>query len=272
MSSCYVFTSSIASVVSFSLLRTQMGLENDILQTLHARRFLVTTFLQNRIDLVHDFLTVGSTGLSFRRTRGASVGMVLQIMSWRSQSNGVRHGRLGGQRALQMEWGGDRANSFTPIARLPDSAVDFGAADGHIDSPLAFQDGPLLSRVATDIFSKGCKGPLGGAAVVISLNISSSSFNGQSDDVPHVLRGLGAGRHGIPGHPASIRVAKNPALFPAMKSFILVMVRHLRSHGGHTGIQNIIHSSIAVQAPLNIMLTVSLVTLLMPTILQAVAL
>ena len=50
------------------------------------------------------------------------------------------------------------------------------------------------------------------------------------------------------------------------------MVRHLRSHGGHTGVQNIIHSSIAVQAPLDIMLTVSLGTLLMPTILQAVAL
>lgn len=272
MSSYYIFTSSLASVVSFSLLRTQMGLENDILQTLHGGRFLVTPFLQNRIDLVHDFLAVGSTGLSFRRTRGASVGMVIQIMSWRSQGDGVRHGRLGRQRALQMEWGGDGANSFTAIARLPDSAVDFGAADGHIDSPLAFQDGPLLSWVATDIFSEGCKSPLGGAAVVISFNISSGSFNGQSDDVPHVLRRLGASGHGIPGHPASIRVAKNPALFPAMKSVILVMVRHVRSHGGHAGIENIIHGSIAVQAPLDIMFTVGLVTLLMPTILQAVAL
>jgi hypothetical protein len=165
-----------------------MALENDILQTLHARRFLVTTILPNRVDLMHHFLVVGSTGLSLRRTRGATVGMVLQIVSWRSQGDGVRYRRLGGQRALQVEWGGDRANSFTPIACLPDSAVDFGAADGHIDSPLAFQDGTLLSPVATDIFSKGRESPLGGAAVVISLNISSSSFNGQSDDVPHVLR------------------------------------------------------------------------------------
>lgn len=52
----------------------------------------------------------------------------------------------------------------------------------------------------------------------------------------------------------------------------LTMVRHLRSHGGHTGIQYIIHSSITIQAPLDIMLTVSLVALLMSTILQAVAL
>lgn len=50
------------------------------------------------------------------------------------------------------------------------------------------------------------------------------------------------------------------------------MIRHLRSHGGHTGIQHIVHSSITVQAPLDIMLAVSLVTLLMATILQAVAL
>lgn len=52
----------------------------------------------------------------------------------------------------------------------------------------------------------------------------------------------------------------------------LTMVRHLRSHGGHTGVQHIIDSSITIQAPLDIMLTVSLVALLMPTILQAVAL
>lgn len=52
----------------------------------------------------------------------------------------------------------------------------------------------------------------------------------------------------------------------------LTMVRHLRSHGGHTGVQHIIDSSIAIQAPLDIMLTVSLVTLLMSAILQAVAL
>lgn len=50
------------------------------------------------------------------------------------------------------------------------------------------------------------------------------------------------------------------------------MVGYLRSHGGHTGIQHIVHSSITVQAPLDIMLAVSLVTLLMSTILQAVAL
>lgn len=52
----------------------------------------------------------------------------------------------------------------------------------------------------------------------------------------------------------------------------LTMVRHLRSHGGHTGVQHIIDSSITIQAPLDIMLTVSLVTLFMTTILQAVAL
>lgn len=50
------------------------------------------------------------------------------------------------------------------------------------------------------------------------------------------------------------------------------MVRHLRSHGGHSSVQYIIHSSITIQASLNIMLTVSLVALFMSTILQAVAL
>lgn len=52
----------------------------------------------------------------------------------------------------------------------------------------------------------------------------------------------------------------------------LTMVRHLRSHGGHTGVQHIVDSSITIQAPLDIMLTVSLVALFMTTILQAVAL
>lgn len=52
----------------------------------------------------------------------------------------------------------------------------------------------------------------------------------------------------------------------------LTMVRHLRSHGGHAGVQHVVDSSITIQAPLDIMLTVSLVALFMTTILQAVAL
>lgn len=52
----------------------------------------------------------------------------------------------------------------------------------------------------------------------------------------------------------------------------LTMIGHLRSHRGHTGVQHIIDSSITIEAPLDVMLTVSLVTLLMSTILQAVAL
>lgn len=52
----------------------------------------------------------------------------------------------------------------------------------------------------------------------------------------------------------------------------LTMVRHLRSHGGHAGVQHIIDSSVTIQASLDIMLTVGLVTLLMAAILQAVAL
>lgn len=258
-----------------SLFFPETGLENYILQTLHARRLFVATLLQNGVDLMHDFLAVSSTRLSFRGPRRTTVDMVdilLQIAGRWCQGNGVRHGRLGGQRALEVQRGSDRANSLTAIARLPDSAIDFGAADGHIDSPPAFQGGPLLSGVVADIFSKGCESPLGGAAVVISLNISSSSFNGQSDDIPHIFRGLGTGGQGVPGHPAPVRVAKNPAFFPAVKSLILIMVRHLRSHGGHTGIQYIIHSSITIQASLNIMLTVSLVALFMSAILQAVAL
>lgn len=48
---------------------------------------------------------------------------------------------------------------------------------------------------------------------------------------------------------------------------VLTMVRHLRSHGGHTGVQHIIDSSVTIQAPLDIMFTVSLVALLMAAIL-----
>ena len=128
-----------------------------------------------------------------------------------------------------MQRGSDRANSLTAVACLPDSAVDLGAAGGHINSPSPFQGGLLLSWVVADILSKGCESPLGGAAVIISFDISSSSFNGQCDDVPHMLRGLGAGGHGVPGHPAPVRVAKNTAFFPAMKSFILICLEKIKN-------------------------------------------
>ena len=71
--------------------------------------------------------------------------------------------------------------------------------------------------------------------------------------------------------PTSILVSLESMITTYIQS-ALTMVRHLRSHGGHTGVQHIIDSSITIQAPLDIMLTVSLVAFLMSTILQAVAL
>lgn len=50
------------------------------------------------------------------------------------------------------------------------------------------------------------------------------------------------------------------------------LFRHLRPHGGDTGIQNIINSCVTVQAPLSIMFTIRLVTFFVPAVLQAVPL
>lgn len=52
----------------------------------------------------------------------------------------------------------------------------------------------------------------------------------------------------------------------------LTLLGALGAHGGHAGVQHIIDGRVAVEAPLHVVLTVRLVTLLMATVLQTVPL
>jgi len=134
----------------------------------------------------------------------------------------VRCRRLAGQRALQVERRGDGADGLAAVARLAHGAAHLGAAGGRVHRSFAFGVGkPLVGQGLAALLAEGGEGPFC-AAVCIRLRVHRRRLDGEGDDVPAVLGGLGAAGDGATGHPAPVRVAQDAALLPAMKSFALI--------------------------------------------------
>lgn len=123
-----------------------------------------------------------------------------------------------------MEGRGDGADSLAAVARLTDGTAHLGAAGGRVHRSFAFVVGePLVGEGLAALLAKGGEGPFC-AAVCVRLRVHRRRLDGEGDDVPPVLGGLGAAGDGAAGHPAPVRVAQDAALLPAMESFALICV------------------------------------------------
>lgn len=141
---------------------------------LRTGRLFVSTFLQNGVDLMHDFLAISSTGFSFRGTERTIVDILLRSPGRGAQGDSVRHRRLGRQRLLRCrgEVTGLIASQPLPASRIALVTLGLQVVTSTVLLPLRVG----LSSTGCSLTSfQGGESPLGGAAVVISFNISSSS-------------------------------------------------------------------------------------------------